>query len=220
VYVIGTGLGGGQAKAVAFYVLVPISYLLILSALLVLVSRFYRYAFYLAFLLSVASILAMAAWGMESENLELMAIGLLGVIVGYLPIEKLNALVRHPYLLAAAYVLYLVAITLWNIIYPLQIIGVCLSLLILYLLGQNSSESGKLSGRVVLLGKYSLFGYIAQVVILQLLRRSMLHVDMGPAALPVSFVAAFALTVASVEALHHARAGSARVDRLYKVVFA
>jgi len=220
VYVIGTGLGGGQYKAVAFFILVPISYLLILSALLVFVSRFYRHTFHVACALSLLCIVAMDVRGIESGNLELLAIGLMGVIVGYLPLEKLNTLIRRPYLLGAAYLLYLGAITLWNVIYPLQIVGVCLSLLILYLLGQSSSESARISGRIVLLGKYSLFGYIAQIAILQMLRRGLLHVNLGPATLAASFVAAFALTIVSVEVVHSARAGSATVDRMYKAVFA
>jgi hypothetical protein len=219
-YVIGRGVGGGQAKAIAFFVLVPISYLLILSALLLVASRFYRYTFHVVCLLSLLCIVAIDFIGLESPNLELLTIGLLGVIIGYLPIEKVNAVVQHPYLLAIGYLLYLGAITLWDVVYPLQLIGVCLSLMIIYLLGQRSGEPGKVRRRIVLLGKYSLFGYIAQIVILQFLRLGLKNIDSKVAVLAFSFALAFALTILSVEIINLTRAGSITVDRLYKAVFA
>jgi hypothetical protein len=220
IYLMGSGVGGGQAKAVAFFILVPISYLLILSALLLVVSRFYRYTIHVVCLLLLVSVVISNAKGFEIPNLELLAIGLLGVIAGYLPIEKVNSSVRHPYLLAAGYLVYLAAISVWNVAYPLQIIGVYLSLMIIYLLGQQSGEPGKVRGSIVLLGKYSLFGYISQIAILQLLRLGLNHVGSELVVLGLSFVLAFVLTVISVEIVDRTRAESATMDKLYKAVFA
>jgi len=220
VYVIGSGVGGGQAKAIAFFILVPISYLLVLSAVLLVMSRFYRYTFHLVYVLSLLLIVAMNSQGLQSPNLEALTFGLLGVITGYLPIEKVNALVRHPYLLATGYVLYLGAITVWNVAYPLQIIGVCLSLMIIYLLGLKSGEPGRVRGTIVLVGKYSLFGYIGQIAILQFLRLGLSDVDSEVAVLGISLALAFALTILSVAVVNFTRAGSVTVDRLYKAVFA
>jgi Acyltransferase family len=220
IYLIGSGIGGGQVKAVAFFILVPISYLLILSALLLAVSRFYRYTFHVVCLFFLLCIVVLNSKGFEIPNLELLAIGLLGVIAGYLPIEKVNTLVRHPFLLAAAYLVYLGAISFWNVVYPLQIIGVYLSLMILYLLGQQSGEPGKVRETIVLLGKYSLFGYIAQIAILQSLRLGFNHIGSEAVVLGLSFVLAFALTIISVEVVDLTRAKSTIMDRLYKTVFA
>jgi hypothetical protein len=220
IYLLGSGVGGGQAKAVAFFILVPISYLLILSALLLVLSRFYRYTFHVVCLLFLLGVVVSNYEGVDLPNLQLLAIGLLGVIAGYLPIEKVNAVVRHPYLLVAAYLAYLGAISLWNVIYPLQIIGVYLSLMILYLLGQQSGEPGRVRGTVVLLGKYSLLGYISQIAILQLLRLGLNHVDSEVVVLGLSLVLAFALTIISVEVVDRIRAKSTTMNRLYRAVFA
>jgi hypothetical protein len=220
IYLLGSGLGGGQAKAVAFFILVPISYLLLLSALLLVVSRFYRYTFHFVCLFFLLCVVVSYFARLEIPNLELLAIGLLGVIAGYLPIEKVNALVRHPYWLAAAYLLYLGAISLWNVVYPLQIIGVYLSLMIIYLLGQQSGEPGKVRAIVVLLGKYSLLAYVSQIAILQLLRLGFNHVDSKVVVLGLSFVLAFALTIISVEVVDRMRTESTTMDRLYRAVFA
>ena len=141
-------------------------------------------------------------------------------MAGYLPIEKVNAFVRHPYLLAAAYLLYLGAITLWNVKYPLQIIGVYLSLMIIYLVGLQSGEPGRVRAVVILMGKYSLVGYIAQIMVLQLLHRGLSYIDSENVVLGLSFVLAFALTIISVEILDRLRAQSVTMDKFYKAVFA
>jgi hypothetical protein len=220
VFVTGNVVLTGIGKGIAFYILVPISYLLLLSAGLLVVAKYCKYAFHTVCACFLLSILILHLRDVESPNLELLTIGLLGVLVGHLPIAKINAFVRHPYSLVTAYLGYVVAITIWNVVYPLQIIGVGLSLMILYLLGARGHEKSKVRSRITLLGRYSLFGYIAQIAILQVLRQGFRHVDLGPAALEISFVGAFALTLLSVEAVDRVRAGSTAADRFYKLVFA
>ena len=221
IYIIGTNLGGGQGKTIAFYVLVPIGYLLILSAVLLFGARFYRYFFHLVFAFSLLGVLALDLNGVPSANLQLLTIGLLGLILGYFPIEKVNTFVKHPYFLIAAYLGYVGAITVWNVIYPLQVVGVCLSLMIIYLLGETGGEAGRVRNVVILLGKYSLLGYIAQIAVLQLLHQGMRHVYVDVAsARGITFLAAFALTILVVEATDRARRRASTIDRLYKAVFA
>ncbi len=220
IYLVGNGVGGGQGKAVAFFVLVPIGYLLILAAVLVVLARHFRYAFHSFALLFLIAIGVLYAFGIQSPNLELLAIGLLGVLAGYVPLEKVNSYVRHPYLLCLAYLAYLGAITRWNVIYPLQIVGVYLTLMIIYLIGLKPGEPGAVRGWVVLLGKYSLFGYIAQIAILQILHVALKTVSPPFLLLAVSFVLAFVLTVVSVEILDRLRKRSSVVDTVYRAVFA
>jgi peptidoglycan/LPS O-acetylase OafA/YrhL len=221
IYLIGTNLGGGQGKAIAFYVLVPIGYLLVLSALLLVGARFYPYFFHAVFIFSLLCVLALDLNGTSSANLQLLTIGLLGVILGYIPIDKINSFVKHPYIVVAAYLCYVAAITVWNVIYPLQIAGVCLSLMILYLVGDTGGEQGSVRSVVILLGQYSLLGYIAQIAVLQVLHQGLKHTSLGGgAALAVSFFSAVALTILIVEATHRVRRKVGSVDRMYRAVFA
>jgi peptidoglycan/LPS O-acetylase OafA/YrhL len=220
IYVVGSNLGAGADKAIAFSILLPISYLLIFSAGLLFACRVYKYAFHAAAALFLVATLVAGAVGIQSTYLELLTIGLLGVMFGYMPIEKINAWARHPILLAIAYLGYLAAIAIWNVLYPLQVIGVCLSLMILYVLGKPGAEPGAVRSHVVLLGKYSLFGYIAQIAILQLLHRALQHTRLGVIGLGLVLVAATALTVLAVEVTDRLRKRFAPVDKLYKAVFA
>jgi len=219
VYVTGnTAVADG--KVAAFYVLVPISYLLLFSAGLLMASRFYKYIFHAVCLLFMVGIFILHVNGLESANLELLAIGFLGVILGHVPLEMINRFIGHPYALVSTYLCYTIAITAWDVVYPLLVVGTCLTVLVIYVLGAGTGEPGKARRLIDLLGKYSLFGYIAQIAVLQFLYRGLRYVDLGSGALGISFLGAFALTVMSVAALHRARAKSATVDGLYRAVFA
>lgn len=208
-------------KLVSFSILVPISYLLMLSGVLMLPYRFYKYTFHVVCAFFLLYIVVLGLISMESANLELITIGMVGVLTGFMPIAAINDFVRHPYLLGLAYMCYTIAITIWNVPFSLQMVGVPLSLMVIYLAGISGSHSSKKIGdEVILLGKYSLFGYISQIAILQILAASLRHINFGFAVLSASFVGAFALTIISVEVVDRLRKSVVNVDRLYKAVFA
>lgn len=207
-------------KLVSFSILVPISYLLMFSGALMLPFRLYRHTFHHVCLLLLLSIGALSWTGARSYNLEFIAIGLLGVVTGFTPIERINNVVRHSYLLASVYLCYVIAITFWDAPFLFLVVGVFLSVAVIYLAGASGSESNSAGREVILLGKYSLFGYISQIAILQIMAVSFRRLNLGIAGLAISFLAAFALTVASVEVIDRARARLANVDRVYKAVFA
>ena len=209
-----------DGKLVSFSILVPISYLLMLSGALIRPYRFYKYTFHVVCVFLLLSILVLGFIDVQSPNLEFIAIGMLGVLTGFMPIATINDLVRHSYMLGLAYLCYTIAITIWNVPFSLQMVGVPLSLMVIYLVGISGSDPGKMRGTVILLGKYSLFGYISQIAILQLLAASLRHFNFGFVLLSVSFVAAFALTIISVEVVDRLRARVASMDRLYRAVFA
>jgi len=208
------------SKLVSFSILVPISYLLMFSGALMLPYRLYRHTFHLVCMFLLFCILILRVNGAGSYELEFITIGMLGVLAGFVPIEMINTFVRHPYILALAYVCYAIAITIWNVPFPLLVVGTSLSLTVIYLIGASGSESGKIRSEIILLGKYSLLGYISQVAILQILSAGFHRVHLGFAELGFSFFAAFVLTIASVEAVDRVRARVGGADRLYKLVFA
>jgi peptidoglycan/LPS O-acetylase OafA/YrhL len=219
IYGTGNVFISGIGKVAAFYILVPIAYLLILSGWLLLMSRFYKHIFHAVGTFFLLCIFIMQLNGFKSANLELVTIGLLGVICGYVAIKRINSLVRRPYVVILAYCCYLIAISVWNVTFPLQVIGVCLSLALIYRLGTAKDEDGILTRVVILLGKYSLFGYIAQIAVLQVLRRGLGAANLGPAVLGISFLSALVLTVTVVEVVDRARARATVVNRLYAAVF-
>lgn len=208
------------AKLVSFSILVPISYLLVLSGALMLPYRFYRYTFHVVCVFLLLSIVVLGFVGAHSSNIELITIGMLGVLTGFKPIVAINDLVRHPYVLGLGYLCYTIAITIWNVPFLLQMVGVPLSLMVIYLAGISGSDSGIIRSEFIRLGKYSLFGYISQIAILQILAASLRHANFGFVVLGVTFVTAFALTIISVQLVDRTKARVKSMDRLYKLVFA
>lgn len=215
IYVSGNMRGG---RLVAFYVLVPISYLLVLSAGLLIACRYYKHACHATTAVAVFAVLILKATGRTSQNLELLSIGLMGISIGYLPIQRINDYRKLSGVVVLAYLFYLAAVTEWNVLYPLQVAGVLLTLMMLYLAGTASGEKSLIPQALILLGKYSLFGYIAQIAILQFLRRS-LRVDLAEWALVLTFLVAVSLTMISVELVDKARARIPCVNRFYGAVF-
>ncbi len=210
--------GTFTSKVVAFYILVPIAYLLMLSGTLMVPLSGWRYGFHASCVCLFALIAILDLSGGHSQHLEMVAIGTLGILAGFRPIAVVNTLVRHPYVLVLSYLLYTMAIATWNVPYPLEVVGTLLSVTIIYLVGTLGNQTNWIREELILLGKYSLFGYISQIVVLQMLA-GLRHLNLGSAAAVISFPAGFALTVIAVEVVHRARMRATSIDGLYKAVF-
>ena len=220
IFVSGNVYVDGSEKAAAFAILVPIGYLLIISACLSMVCKFFKYGFHVVCGMLLLSILILDLNHMHSVNLELLAIGLLGIVLGYASESEILRFVSYPYLAVFAYFVYLGAITIWEVPFPLRVVGVVLTVTLIYMVGAISRKPGRLGQHIVVLGKYSLFGYVSQIAILQVLHRILNHVNLGIGVLGLSFVAGFALTMMSVEIVDRVRPKSIALDRLYRTVFA
>jgi hypothetical protein len=209
----------GNAKS-SFWVLVPISYLMLISAAIFIMGNASKYVLLplCVFLLVCVALLNM--YGLSSANLELMTVGLLGMVVGLFPIQTINKWAQRYYIVGGLNAAYILAIMIWNVTYYLQVVGVCLSLMIIYSIGMKDVLWSSIQNQIYLLGEYSLFAYIAQIGLLQLLYRGFpfLHLQvMGVWVL--SLIGAVTLTVMTVRMTHWSRGKSPFIDRMYKIAF-
>lgn len=207
-------------KLISFYILVPISYLLMFAAVLMLPFRLNRYTFHFMCVFLLSSCMVAESFGVQSPNLELVSIGMLGILSGFVSVVRINDFVQHPYVLGLAYLVYTVVITIWNVPFSLQVVGVPLSVMVIYLIGVSGGASNQFRSKIILLGKYSLFGYISQIAILQILYAGFRHFAINVEGLLISFIAAVVLTMLSVEAVDRGRESIKIVDRIYKAIFA
>ena len=218
-YITGNTFLPGAPKAAAFSILVPISYLLILSAGLLLVGRRYPHVFPIICAMCFLCVFLLNWHQTETANLELLAVGFFGVVCGQVSADTLSYITKHQYAIVILYLSYVSVITMFRALYALQVLGVCLTLLLLYCFGTAKSQLSKLRQYTVLLGKYSLWGYMSQVAILQLLHRSSQHVDLGDTLYVVSLFSATILTILSVAIVHASRAKVPLFDKVYRSVF-
>jgi peptidoglycan/LPS O-acetylase OafA/YrhL len=217
-FVVGTSKTVDGQKSVIFNILVPIAYLLIVSAGVVLTRRV-KYAFYCTLSVLVAGVIFTRFSHLENTYLDLLMIGVLGVAIGFAGRHQLAPIINHPYILIWLYCLFLAAITMFGVPLPLEIASVILTTALLYTAGGRLTTAGR-ARRTVLLGKYSLLGYIAQIAILQGLRRVSWLSQNGVAAALASLLLGVLLTVAIVEAVDIARQRSKMANDLYRFVFA
>lgn len=211
--------GPGSAGA-AFEVLLPIGYLLIFAAMAFLIHRQSDTLVRLSCGVVFGLIGMLHYYGFSSTNLELVSVGLLGMVVGLFPIERINSWVNHPYGLLLLYACYTLAITVWNVRYGLQIIGVCLNLMLIYLVGLRLGSPSWTQNKIEILGQYSLFGYIAQIGILQVLYKTLSIIQLGVVARwTISFASAVILTSVAVNTMHFARSKWPSINRIYSAAF-
>jgi hypothetical protein len=204
---------------IAFSVLLPIAYLLFLSAGLLLASRWYTGIFHLLSAVFVVCAFWLEMRGSTSGYLQLLSIGILGTSVGHMSIARLNRLINHPLELLVLYGGYVSAVARWGDGYVLQIVGVCISLAVIYWIGCAQPRLNQIQQTLILLGRYSLFGYIIQILILQLLRKGLHPLGTRMNVLVVALSAGMALTILIVRILDYTRIRSGAVNRLYTAVF-
>ena len=212
--------GNDAGKLASFGILVPISYLLMLAALLSMACRFFKYTFHAVCVLLVLCMIYVSSKGIESTNLELITVGLLGVALGYISEDQLRKFVSWPWMIVGAYCVYLVAITIGDVSLYVQMVGACLTTALIYMVGATVNSPRWAVGRILLLGRYSLFGYISQIAILQFLNVNLKHVNRGYLVLGASLVAGVVLTMISVEVVDRFRTRSKVFDGAYRAIFA
>ena len=158
--------------------------------------------------------------GFHSGMLELISMGLLGASVGYLSMERIASFAHRASLVIPAYAVYLIAMSVLGEIYVMQVAGVCLTLALIYLIHGDRPDTSAGRRAVILLGKYSLLGYIGQIAVLQALARGSRLVDLGSSTPGIALLLAVVLTMTLVWLTDRARARATAVDRLYVAVFA
>jgi peptidoglycan/LPS O-acetylase OafA/YrhL len=209
----------GTTRA-AFDILVSIAYLLLLAPLVLFVSGRLKIPLWVLAAAAVIAMLLGEYHGFTNPHCEMLSIALVGLATGTLGGDRVAALGRSPIVIAGAYLIYVAAISVWNVPFWLQVPGVCLSVLVLYAIAEAVGSTGLLQKYFVRLGQYSLLAYIAQILILQILRRGLREYVLSGADVATPLAIGIVATVVTVETTIWLRQRSALFDRSYRIVFA
>lgn len=212
------GIGGGQFAS--FSILLPIAYLLLLAPLLILLYRAHPLLVPLV-AVSLAAFCMMPQLGYDySVNLALLSAGLIGVILGRVPDKALSLLRRHWYVPVAVYAGYIAFTHLvWQsrldqLLYALLAVAAIFSVC-------AAIGAGAFAGRELLIvGRYSLLAYIAQIAALQVLTRLIGRLEPFSMAFYLQMAGVGLLMFLMAETLDWIRKRAAWIDASYRFVFA
>jgi len=210
----------GDGKGAAFEVLVPIGYLLAASSLLLLGCKVHRHFLVGMWLVCLGGVYVLKWTNIGSANLELLSMGLLGMVVGCFPLGAVDRVARLAVAWFAAYGIYLMALSIYDVVFGLQVVGLILNMVLLYIAAKSLGDTGAIARKVIVLGQYSLLAYIAHIAILQVLARAMRPWELGASTYVLSLGGALLLTFLTVTTTVWMRRNSTLADKLYRVVFA
>lgn len=210
----------GEGRAAVFGVLLPISYVLLVAAALLRIRSFAPHALHAAALLTCPVCIVLAHYGRLVLNLDLLSMGMLGTAAGFIPRHQLDRVARHLWLFVIAYAGYSVAVRFQYPTYLMNILGVSLSVLLLYSIGLRYTRRDVISANLTLLGNYSLFSYLVQIAVLQLLFRSAQALGFATTDVLLPLALTLVITTGAAHAAHFLRKRVSSADRLYRAVFA
>jgi hypothetical protein len=211
----------GNAPGIAFEVLLPIAYVLLIAPALLHLAAGRRRPLYLLteglFLLCVG----LNVSAVPFATLYFIVAGMIGMSCAAYGMHWVDDPARSAGWIIGAAALYAAVVTLGWDNYPAQILVTVTCLLGIYLAARRSTATHWLSRQVVLLGQYSLLAYIIQIVILQ---ASKWLIQLAPVSLTAQSIFLLILvTVAtwlSIWLVDRARTRSRAVDNTYRLIFA
>lgn len=211
--------GSGQAHQIAFRILVPISYVLMLSGLF-LVSRRTQT---LLIALTIATALLWTVFTPVAPNAFFVLTGLLGLSFGLLLLNSdlLRRRVASWPVIAIGFVALASVMNLLSGNVLAYGVGVGLLLKLVYDGARLLDIDGRVFRSLVLLGKYSLVSYIGQIGFLFVLQRALRGQPIAPAwGLALAFVATCTFLLATCTAIDRLRRRFRLVEGTYRLVFA
>jgi hypothetical protein len=199
--------------------LIAIGYLLLLAPLVLALNSVKNW------LLPMLTVLLFAAgcyweWvGTLNYYFSMVTFGIIGMCLGRIPLGKLEEISRRWAIVLPLYCAYRLCSYLFTELFPVQLAGTVLSLLILLGLALILSEESFIYRQCALLGRYSLFGYIFQLLALQVLRR-VIRTPEPIITFATLTVITLLLTWLGTVVVEKLRRRARAVDASYKFVFA
>lgn len=206
-------------RVASFPILTSIGYLLLLAPLLLRIASSSRWVLPALAVALFAFCVAMEWRGFVSYHVGMISAGIMGTAFGLLPLERVARFSRKSLVVVALYCLYRIGGYLVGEPYAMQLTGVVSGLLLLYSLALKLPPKSKVYSQVVLLGRYSLFGYIIQLGIIRFIVGIFGPFD-TPLAVLVLTVEALVATWAVTFVIDWLRPKASFVDLTYKVAFA
>ena len=209
----------GSGRIAVFEILLPIAYLLLIAPLLLWASHRHPRFLPLFTVVILGASVGLDYGGVNFANLKMISAGVLGMLAGRVVTEP-AVVGRYRWIALAAFCAYLPLGTARGYFFLIQLLGSCIALMLIAGWSVRWGDCGWLQKRVIRIGEYSLFAYIAQIAILQTLSRFLGRPHpLDPEAL-LLFAGTPLLMALAVETGHWLRQRSTPADKIYRTIFA
>ena len=210
----------GNKAVASFEILLPIAYTLLASALLLTLFR--------SRLMRTLPVMALVAYCSLLEdpsfNLYYLCLGLCGFAAGvFADRGRIQVMVEkgcRAFFILFAGVYFALISWLPNDNLPLYLFGILAVVGLVYLYAVDFNYGWPVNHAVVLLGKYSLLGYLAHILFLQLLYRLVQLPILSEGCAIIPFVLASAFLFGLCYATEALRRWHANADYVYRLIFA
>jgi hypothetical protein len=210
----------GSGTRAAFGILLPIGYLMIVSPLALAALKLSRLMPYVLVGALGAYCVVRVSTGDLIPNEGWLIAGLLGVAIGSFPPGRLDfSPPLKTALVIASLVLYIGLASFFDAVFLLNVFGTLSTLALFWLVGSISRHANIVILQIDKLGRYSLFSYMMQIMLLQVIARLGSFSLTGLRLLVLAFFEALVLTVASVILLDQAVRQSKTARAVYGWVF-
>jgi len=152
-------------------------------------------------------------------HLGMMSAGIVGAAFGLVPLGRVTSFARKSLLVVVLYGSYRICSYFIGDPYALQLTGVVTGLLLLYSLALKLPVETFIYQNVVLFGRYSLFGYIMQLGIIQATVK-LFGPFTTPRAVAILMLVALAATWVVIVTVDRLRARARVIEVMYKTAFA
>ncbi|MBI4847207.1 MAG: hypothetical protein HY808_01330 [Nitrospirae bacterium] len=222
----------GDTEMTSFEVLLPIAYLLSISALLVVTLK--GRARIVAAVLSMILIfidMTMKFKFTSSYNFELILIGLFGI--GFLTTERIEGIInKYNYRSMTVSVIYLISMSplfiflidmfgkviVDHLSYPLYVVGIMSNFYLFYFIGKKIPRENIVIDKIIFLGRNSLFSYVIHIGLIKIISIAIAGFPSFNKIIEL-FILTLIFTILSVMFVEHYRKRSLVFDRTYKIIF-
>jgi peptidoglycan/LPS O-acetylase OafA/YrhL len=209
--------GSGDTRQAAFRILVPIAYVLILSGPFLMAGRWQS-------TLIAATMLVSAAYSFVSPvapNAYFVLLGLVGLSAGLLQHKVPAFRMRHLALIGIVFVALARVMNLLSGNVLAYGLAIALTLKLVYDAAARLPPDSRIERAGILLGRYSLVGYIVQIACLHLLHKALVFPDLPVILrLSINVVVTIAFLLALCTGLDRLRRESRWIEKSYRLVFA
>jgi len=206
----------GNSPYTVFQILVPISYLLILSPFFLTVYRLKK----IIIICTLALLIVYEFLNINAFNIFGLIIGFAGLSTGLLTINHETYRIRHKSMIILLFCICILLMKYFDKSIMSYAIGVMLILKLIYDFAQTIDVTKQITKLIILLGQYSLIAYIAQMCFIQAINHLFFQrrgeIGIGTFVISVIVISLLILSCLLLDSLRHKLKF---VDKSYKLFF-